>query len=358
MRPDGGRPVVISPVPRMVWESVLRSDQGAVVGQSLAWRDAVFASKRYQDVSLLYEFPSGRQVVLPMARPRGLPSRAATAGSWPRVWGVGGPISSGGQVTPTEAAAVLADVADLIGKGALTAQITLRCGVDRTWLSEARRFRVEERGCYVLDLDGGFGHVWKDKFRGDARTAVRKAERSGIDVEVDRSGRLLGVFYDLYQDSVRRMAAARGEPLWLTRLRMSRVCPTSPEQLALVAKHFGQDCATWVARSKGRPVAAVITLRSGSYAKGWRLAVIKDAATPLRASELLHRLDIEEACRDGYRFYDMGGSPGGSQIAAFKEKFGAALHFTYELRAERLLINAAQRHSRNLVRKMGGFRDI
>jgi GNAT acetyltransferase-like protein len=358
VRPGGDRPVVVSPVPRAVWESVLRSDRGAVVGQSLAWRDAVFASNRYEDVSLLYEFPSGRQVVLPMARPRGLPSRVATAGSWPRIWGVGGPISSGGQVTPTEAAAVLADVADLVGRQALASQITLRWGADKAWLSEARRFRVEERGCYVLDLEGGFGHVWQHRFRGDARTAVRKAERSGVDVELDRTGRLLSVFYDLYQDSIRRMAAARGEPLWLTRLRMSRVCPTSPRQLALVAEHFGRDCVTWVARSQGQPVAAVITLRAGSCAKGWRLAVIKEAATPLRASELLHRLDIEDACRDGYRSYDMGGSSAGSSIAAFKEKFGAVLHCTHELHAERLLVHTAQRYSKSVARKMSGFRDI
>jgi hypothetical protein len=341
---------VTSPVPRGVWEAALRADPGAVVTQSLAWRDAVFASGRLEDVSVLYEFSSGRQVVLPLARRRGGPAQTASLGSWPRIWGVGGPICPAGRASPDEVAAVLADVAR---RPAPAAQITLRHNADRAWLSSARQFDVQERGCYVLDLDGGFDHVWTRKFRGDFRTAVRKAERSGVDVEVDRSGRLLGVFYELYQQSLRRKAAELREPLWLTRLRMSRVSPTSPAQLEAVAAHFGKDCAVWVARASGQPVAALIALRAGGDAKGWRVAVVKQTASPVRASELLHRLDIEEACRDGYRSYDVGGAAPGSPIAAYKEKLGATLRFTHELRVARLPLYYAMRRKAQAVAGAG-----
>jgi hypothetical protein len=338
---------VTSPVARAVWEAALRSDQGAVVSQSLAWRDAVFASGRLEDVSVLYEFSSGRQVVLPLARRRGLPPKAAAIGSWPRIWVVGGPICPAGQVSPEEAAAVLADVA---GRGAPVTQVRLRHDADKAWVNEARQFEVAERGCYVLDLEGGFDHVWTRRFKGDFRTAVRKAEKCGVEVEVDRSGRLLDVFYELHQESVQRMAAAQHEPLWLTRLRMSRVSPTSPRQMAAVAGKFGKDHAVWVARSKGQPVAALIALRAGGYAKGWRVAVVKEAASPVRATELLHRLDIEDACRDGYRFYDIGGASPGSPIAAYKAKLGATLNFNYELRAERAPARAVRQGAESAVR--------
>ena len=353
MRSGNGYPTVTSPVPRGVWESLLRTDQNAVVTQSLAWRDAVFASGRYEDVSLLYEFPSGRQVVLPLARPRRQPPWAAMVASWPRAWGVGGPITQEGRISPAEAAAVLADVAD---RGTLAAHVTLRHDADQVWLSEARQFRVERRGCFVLELAGGFNHVWRHKFHGNARTEIRKAERSGLDIQVDRSGQLLSVFYDLYQKSIPRWAAVRHEPWWFTRWRMSRVCPTSPGQLALVAKHFGEDCATWVTWSRGQPVAAIVVLRSGDYVKGWRSAMDKELAAPVCANQLMMRLVIEEACRDGYRFYDMGGSAPGSSLAAFKKKLGATLHFTHELRADRLPV-AAQRRSEDLVKKMMGLRN-
>jgi len=200
-------PVVTSPAPRQVWRSLLAADPSAVVSQSLAWRDAVFSGGRYADASVLYEFPSGRQVVLPLARPHRLPGVVA---SWPGGWGIGGPLSAGGNISPAEAATILADVAR---RGALMAEITFRHEAGDAWLDGAGRFHAERRACHVLDLDGGFGQVWQHRFRGTARTAVRKAERSGLEVEADRSGRLLGEFADLYEKSIQRWAAQQREPL-------------------------------------------------------------------------------------------------------------------------------------------------
>ena len=353
MRSGEARPAVTSPVPRAVWASLVRSDPGAVVTQSLAWRDAVFADGRYQDVSRLYEFASGEQVAVPMAQPRRLPSWATAAASWPRPWGVGGPICQDGRIGAAEAAAVLTDLAR---QGTLAADIQLRPGADDIWLSEVRQFQVEEHGSHVLDLDGGFSQIWDRSFRGTARTAIRKAERSGLDVEVDRSGQLLPVFWDLYEKSIQRWSAAQHEPLWLTRWRTVRATP--PGMLATVARQFGADFGIWVARSAGVPVAAIIVLRSGAYAKYWRGAMDKELATRVRANEFLHRLAIEEACRDGYRFYDMGPSRPGSPLAGFKEKLGATQWLSYSLHAERLPVRPVARWSRDTVKRMIRFRDV
>jgi CelD/BcsL family acetyltransferase involved in cellulose biosynthesis len=241
---------------------------------------------------------------------------------------------------------VLGDVAR---RGTLSAAITLRPGADRNWLSQARQFRVQDRGCYVLDLNGGFGEVWQHKFRSNTRRAVRKAERSGLEIEVDRSGRLLDVFYDLYQKSLMRWASAQHEPLWFTRLRMNRACYTTPRHLAVVARHFGANCAVWVARYGGQPAAANIVLRSGAYVKAWRGAMDKEIAAPVCATEFLDRLAIEDACQEGYRFYDLGGAEPGSSLARFKENLGATLRFTHELRAERLPVSRARRFSAEAV---------
>ena len=331
---------VTSPVPRAEWESVLRSDENAVVTQSLPWRDAVFASGRYQDVSALYEFSSGHRVLMPMARARWELPRAAVVTSWPRIWSVGGPVSQGGRITPAEATAVLADVTR---RGTLATRITLGPQADDVWLdAAARHFRIDRGGCHMVDLAGGFDHVWQHKFRSSARTAVRKAERSGVEIEVDRSGRLLGVVSDLQEKAIRYRAAAQNQSVWLTRWRMSQISPTSPAQLALVARQFGSACATWVARSGGEPVAAIIVLRSGAHVKYWRGAMDKERATLVRANELLHRLVIEQACQEGARWYDMGGSPLGSPLAAFKEKLGASQYFTHGLHAEHPAVYAAR----------------
>jgi hypothetical protein len=348
-------PTVTSPVPRTVWASLFRSDAGAVVSQSLAWRDAVFASGRYRDVSLLYEFPSGQQVVLPMAQQRQRPAWAAMAASWPRDWGIGGPICQGGSIGAVEADAVLADLAR---RRTLATQIQLRPRISGAWLASAGTFQISQFGrcCHLLDLAEGSGRVWRDRFRGTARTAIRKAERADLDVEVDRSGRLLPEFMYLYEKSLGRWAAMQHEPAWLTRWRAVR--STSPGVLSSVAKHFGPGCAIWVARSEGQPVAAIIVLSCGRSTKYWRGAMDKDLAGPRRANELLHWRAIEEACHGGYRFYDMGLTRPASPLAAFKEKLGAVPHVTHALRAERLPVHDAERLSRNLVKRVIGFQDV
>ncbi len=346
---------VTGPVPRDVWASLFSSDQEAAVSQSLAWRDAVLADGRYQDVSLLFELASGRQLAMPLVRPRRVPGWAATAASWPGEWGVGGPIGPSGLITPAEAAAVLAAVAE---RRELVTEIRLRPGTAAAWLSESRQFKVEQRRLqsHELDLHGGFVAVWQDRFRGTARTAVRKAEHAGLEIEVDRSGRLLPEFFGLYEISIRRWAAMQHEPTWLARWRTMR--STRPGMLDAVVRHFGPDCAIWVARSKGEPLAAIIVLSSGGSAKYWKGAMNIQLAGPVRANELLHRMAIEEACQRGYRSYDMGLTRPGSPLAAFKEKLGAVPRAAYTLRLERLPVDAARGASRNLIKKVIGFRDV
>jgi hypothetical protein len=187
--------------------------------------------------------------------------------------------------------------------------------------------------------------VWQRKVQARVRKATRQAERS-LDVQVDRSGQLLGIFRELHEKSIARQAARRREPLWLARLQMAKVSPASPGQLSAVAQHFGKNCAIRVARSDGRPVAALVVLQSGAYSQAWRAAVDMQVAGSDNASKLLHRLAMEEACLDGCRFYDLTGAEPGSSLAIFKQRLGATMCFTHELTTERLplrTVRTAQR---------------
>ncbi len=84
----------------------------------------------------------------------------------------------------------------------------------------------------------------------------------------------------------------------------------------------------------------------------------KALATPARANDLLHRLAIEDACEAGYRWYDMGYSRPESPLAGFKEKLGATLYFSHTLRAGRLPVQAAARISRDVAKRVIGFKDV
>jgi len=344
---------VTSPVPREAWESAVKSDPGALVTQSLPWRDALFASGRYRDVSRLYEFGSGQRIVLPLAQRTHLPGRVATVSSWPQPWAVGGPISPAGRVTGPEAAAVLTDLAS---SGAAATEVKLRHDADPNWLTAASvKFGAVQIADWILDLDGGFEHVWSGRFSSSVRRAVRKAERSGLDIQVDRVGGQLDTFYQLYQKSVVRWAAMQHAPVWLTRARMAG--DVSPVRAALLVEAFGPQLAVWIARVGGQPAAALVILHSGSYAKYLWGAMDKRLAGPVRAADLLHRLAIEEACQLGFRYYDLGGADPESSLGAYKRKFGAALVHRTTLRLERLPVRAAGDMPRMLVKNVIGFRD-
>ncbi|MGH3217604.1 MAG: GNAT family N-acetyltransferase [Streptosporangiaceae bacterium] len=240
-------------------------------------------------------------------------------------------------------------VTDVVQRNRFGFEIHLSHVCDPVWLGEARQFRVIKEPFYVLDLAGGFEEVWREKFRSSVRTSVRKAERSALDVEIDRSGRLLEVFYDIYVKSIERWSVTMHEPLWFAKWHVMRATPLS--MLVTVAKHFGENCTTWLLRSKGDPVAAIIVLRTGSRVYGWRAAMDKPLAAPLHAMEYLQWLVIEAACRDGCRFYDLGVANPESGLANFKKKFGATLHFSYYLQAERVPIQRTIGRSKNLARK-------
>lgn len=356
LRHAGGlpAPTVTSPAPRDAWESALKSDANALVTQSLPWRDALFASGKYRDVSRLYEFRSGRRILLPLAQRRLRPEAAAVVSSWPSPWAVGGPISEDGRVSPAEASAVLSDVARL---PAVAAEVKLRHDADQAWLSAARGFNAEATNCWMLDLGRGASDVWENKFRSSVRRAIRKAERSGLVIEVDRTGKLLDVFFDLYQKSVQRWAAMQHAPMWLTGRRLAPT--TNPARLDVVARSFGADCMTWVARSKGgEPVASLIVLRAGLYAKAWQAAMDKELSGPLGGvSQLLDWMAVQDACQHGYRYYDLGYATPGTSLGGYKERLGADLVFHHELRHERVPLQAARQLSREAVKKAIGFRD-
>jgi hypothetical protein len=342
---------VVSPVPREVWESVLASDPRALVTQTPAWIDFACRCRGYEDASRLYELPGGRRLVLPMVRRRRLPDPLAGEASFPPSWGMGGIVAPGG-VELADAAAVFADLTNR-----RVVRISLRPNpLDADVFSATRPpdAVVVPRLAHVLALEGGFAQVWKERFTGSVRTAVRKAERSGLTVERDTSGRLVPALYELYERSLDRWADQQHEPRALARWRGRRRDPR--RKFELMAQALGEGCRIWVAWHEGRPVAAILVLQ-GTNAHYTRGMMDKDVAGPTRANHLLHRLAIEEACAAGCRHYHMGESGLSAPLAHFKTRFGARPHPHAEYHIERLPITALDRHARGVVKRVVGFRD-
>jgi hypothetical protein len=342
---------VTSPAPRENWQAVLASDPKALVFQTPEWMDCVCRFGPYEDVSRLYELPGGRRLVLPIVRRRNRPRLLSSEASLPATWDPGGIVATGG-VRAEDVIAVLNDLADRP-----PLRMSLRPGsLDAgAWaLARPPGAVVVPRLAHVLELEGGFERVWKKRFTGRARTAVRKAERSGLTVERDTSGRLVPVAYELFERSIDRWASQHHEPLALARWRHRHRDPI--RKFELIAEALGEACRTWVAWRGTKPAAAMLVLQAGnaSYVRGM---MDKDLAGPTCANYLLQRLAIEEACEAGCRYYDMGETGGSDSLALFKTSFGARACPYAEYHIERLPITALDRHARRLVKRVIGFRD-
>jgi Acetyltransferase (GNAT) domain len=342
---------VTSPAPREVWQEVLKADAQTLVFQTPAWLDCICALGGYEDASRLYETPGGRRLVLPMVRRKGLPEALTSQASLPLGWGIGGLVAPG----PIEAEDVAAVFADLAGRAVLRTSLRPNPLDAQVWAAARPPGVIAvPRLAHVLDLEGGFERVWAKRFASETRTAVRKAERSGLVVACDTSGRLVPDFYDLFRLSIDRWARRQHEPRPLARWRGRRRDPLRKFQL--VAQALGAASRLWVAWHDGRPAAAILVLQgaNASYTRG---VMDKELAGPTQANVLLHRLAIEEACRAGCRYYHMGESGPSPSLAQFKRRFGANAYGYAEYRLERLPITSVDAHLRGLVKRLIGFKD-
>jgi hypothetical protein len=311
--------------------------------------DALCSGGSWVDATRAYRAPDGRRIVLPLARRRGGGAHGVEA-SMPTHWGFGGIVAEGG-VTPEDVRLVLDDLA---GRAVLRQGIRPNPRHGRLYreVAPARTFEIPRRA-HVLDLAGGVDVVWKG-FSESRRRAVRKAERSGVEVEHDTSGRLLGEFFELYACSEARWAAQQHEPAALARFR-TRFRDTLGKWQR-IARHLDGGCHQWVARHDGRAVASIIVL-SGVNAHYTRGAMDKERAGPLRANDLLMWHAIRAACATDAGTFHLGESGGSASLADYKERFGARAVDYPELRFERLPITRADHLTRTVVKRAIGFRE-
>ena len=270
--------------------------------------------------------------------------------SMPTHWGFGGIVAEGG-VTPADVQLVLGDLA---ARRIIRQSIRPNPRHGRHYTEHAPPGSIAiARRAHVLDLAGGADVVWKG-FADSRRRAVKKAERSGVEVECDTTGRLLPEFFELYARSELRWARQQHEPAWLARTRTR--FRDSLAKWQTISRHLDGDCRQWVARHDGRAVASIIVLFGVNvhYTRG---AMDKELAGPLRANDLLMWRAIQDACATGAESFHLGESGTSSSLSDYKERFGARPFDYPELRLERMPITRADRGARTLVKRVIGFRD-
>jgi hypothetical protein len=340
----------ISPAPRDAWEVVLRSDPLALETQSPAWTDAACATGTYEDASRLYETVDGRLLVLPMLRRRHTMGTVSVEASNPAGWGVGGLLAPGG----ARAAEVATVFGELAARRVLTQRLWPNPLAAESWAVGAPvQAKATERVAHLIDLQGGFDHVWSKLFQKSSRRGARHAEREGVTVECDNNGRLIPEFYDLHTQAVSRWSRLQHEPHWMAMRRHERNDPR--KKFDAIARCLGERCQVWVARIGGKAIASMIVLQ-GNNAYDFRAAMDEDYRS-YRANDLLLRLAVWDACRAGCRYYYMGDSGHSVTLAQFKERFGARPYDYAEFLLERLPISVAEQGLKRAVKRAIRFRD-
>jgi hypothetical protein len=342
---------IVAPAPRDEWRELLAKDDDALVTQSPKWMDALCANGSHEDGSRLYELRDGARLLLPLVRRRGpWPRDLGPCASMPHAWGMGGLLGD----RPPKAHELAAVARALAADPAIRTSIRPNPLHADLWSSVGPRATVAiPRRAHVLDLRRGADDVWQGFAQG-ARRGVRKAERSGLEVERDTTGRLVPVFHRLLRASTERWAAQQHEPLALARLRARLRDPL--QKFERLAAWLGDAMAVWVAWKDGEPAASTIVLRgaNASYTRG---AMDKDLAGPTHANDLLHWLAIRDAIDSGCRSYHLGESGWSSGLARFKEKLGARPVPYSEYRFERLPLTRADGIARGLVKRALRFKD-
>jgi hypothetical protein len=343
--------IAVGPAARAAWREALEHDPQALISQTPAWMDCVCDAGRYEDATRAYEAADGHLLVLPLARRR-VPGVAGVAASMPFGWGTGGLISSRGHLSGADVAEV---VADLVGQRAIAIGVRPSPLTAAAWSAGVPdHVPHTQHMTQSISLDGGFDAAWS-RAAATVRSHCRKAERRGVTVQRDATGRLIPVFERLYRMSVERWARQQHEPLWLARWRAGHRDPE--EKFRSVAARLGPACRVWTAWREDHPLAAVVVLTHGHHSTMWRAAIDKEAIRGTGANELLHQAAIAEACEEGHRYFHLGDSAPGSELARNKRGFGTVdIHYP-GYRFERLPLTAADRFLRTRVKRAIGFHE-
>ncbi len=205
--------------------------------------------------------------------------------------------------------------AALIARGE---ELARRAGSKRLVLRDSRRAweagleTYEQHVSFVIELDPDENVLWK-RLHKARRWGVRKARNSGLTVDVDHKGRLLGEFHEVFV----RFTHQVGTP------------------------SFGLDFLERVVESFPEAFTIVIVSKDDQVLGGWFVLTAGDIAYLNWGVALREYLNLFptylgfwECIRDagvrGFRYLDLGRSLAGSGVAQFKGHWGGEERPVYQ----------------------------
>ena len=188
---------------------------------------------------------------------------------------------------------------------------------------------------WVVDVRMGAEALWNHLDR-NLRRQVRMATANGLAVEIDRSGKALAAFYDVFS----RFAHEAGTPVF-SRQFLENVVETFPDGFNIA-----------VVSHEDRPIGAFFQLEMGQIMVGmW--GATPHAYLELRPNYLAYWSLLEDAAQRGFHVLDMGRSPTGSNASAFKGQWGGACAPVYQQAAKLGAVGVADNSAQHVDRQHG-----
>lgn len=167
---------------------------------------------------------------------------------------------------------------------------------------------TENDETHSLNLTDGFEAVYKGWTKGH-RSAARKARKEGVTVGIATTLDDWYSYYAVYEDSLRRWGN-------------SASCIYRWEIFGEMFRRGSPYIKLWLASYRGRLIAGALCFYAKNHIVYWHGAALEDYFY-LRPVHLLLYETINDACENGYSWFDFNPSGEHEGVKAFKKSFGA-----------------------------------
>ncbi|UCC54727.1 MAG: GNAT family N-acetyltransferase [Anaerolineaceae bacterium] len=198
-------------------------------------------------------------------------------------------------------------------------QLACEEGVKRLLIQDSRRpfsnrLRSESQHVYwLLDLPSTEEELWQ-RLAGNIRRQVRKAKRNGLEVEVGRSEKHLGPFYEMFSQFTHQA----GTPVF-SQTFLEHVVDTFPDGFNIA-----------IVRHEQQAIAGYFQLEMNDSVYGmWGAAL--PATLRLRPAYLALWEIMRDAISNGFSHLDMGRSPAEANSSKFKGQWGGTSQPIYQI---------------------------
>jgi len=284
------------------WDKIVRNSENGYFFHTPAWAKILEETYGYRIATRLYEI-EGDEILIPMME--GKKYGFSYYHSMPL--GYGG-IFSASDLSSEILKKILKDIVGgrhLLFELSLPPFFSFSIQEDLT----IRQVNSEWNYTHVLSLENGFDYLWKNKFNRKNRNAIRKAEKSGVEVLKGYSLEDFRKYYKLYvEESSKKWEYKK---------------PPHPLKLYENMCKFGlPHVRLRLAIKDDKVIAGLINFYYGKNVFYWGSTFLEEYGI-YRPTNLLLKDSIEEACNEGYKYYNFGASGNLEGVRRFKESFGA-----------------------------------